>query len=296
MGRQLHRSNREEEFEHSSKFNDLTAIGNLDSATDPIGYHTNSNWLFDFFIPYRYVLIRRTAMVPFVAIIGDGMGNVLDELSEGAKWRLMVEAAKRGAKKDGYEMNRLPGRGLSNVWEMKKAGVTLVTSIRTTRDRWIAFPPLAGGTRWKTLDDVQRVLVATVDSKDDPRDVSVYMFDAGEVRERFNASYAARIGGGHVVRDNYGMWVALDQKPAGNPSNVGSGLADKYKPIAVYSISSLIESGAGGEAWDSDIAVPPEEAAGLEPDEPPLTIADAKRRLARAFGVDPANIKIIVEA
>jgi hypothetical protein len=30
--------------------------------------------------------------------------------------------------------------------------------------------------------------------------------------------------------------------------------------------------------------------------EAPLTIADAKRRLAAALGVDPANIKITVEA
>jgi hypothetical protein len=33
-----------------------------------------------------------------------------------------------------------------------------------------------------------------------------------------------------------------------------------------------------------------------EDDEPPLTIPEAKRRLARFLGVDPSNIKITVEA
>jgi hypothetical protein len=221
------------------------------------------------------------------------------ELSEGAKWRLMVDAAKRGAVDGGYEMTRLPGRGLSNVWELRKNGLMFTTSIRTTRDRWIAFPPLNGGKKWKTLDDVQRVLVATVDEKESPQKVLVYMFDATEVRERFDASHAARINAGHVVRDDYGMWVALDTRPAGHPSNVGSGLADKYRPIATYSIAALIESGAGRESWDSEVVAPPEESparAGAEPDEAPLTIAEAKRRLARTFGVNEANIKITVEA
>jgi hypothetical protein len=30
--------------------------------------------------------------------------------------------------------------------------------------------------------------------------------------------------------------------------------------------------------------------------EPPLTILEAKRRLAITFGVDPSNIKIVVDA
>ena len=42
---------------------------------------------------------------------------------------------------------------------------TWIASVRTTRDRWIAFPPLDGGTRWKTLDDVELVLVAAVDEE-----------------------------------------------------------------------------------------------------------------------------------
>ena len=38
----------------------------------------------------------------------------------------------------------------------------------------------------------------------DPRRIEVYLFDAGEVRQRFNANYAARVGAGLAVKDNFG--------------------------------------------------------------------------------------------
>jgi len=38
--------------------------------------------------------------------------------------------------------------------------------------------PLKGGTKWKTLDDVKMVVVADVDSKDNPQKIEVYIFPA----------------------------------------------------------------------------------------------------------------------
>ena len=82
-------------------------------------------------------------------------------------------------------MQRRPGRGLSNIFEVTKDGTNTTACIRTTRDRWFAFPPLAGATRWKTLDDVENVIVAAVNSKENPEKVEVYIFPADEVRRRF---------------------------------------------------------------------------------------------------------------
>jgi hypothetical protein len=62
--------------------------------------------------------------------------------------------AVEGAKKAGYALKRQPGRGLSNTWEVTKDGEAKIASVRTTRDRWIAFPPLDGGPagkRWMML-------------------------------------------------------------------------------------------------------------------------------------------------
>src|ERR1700752_68561 len=125
-----------------------------------------------------------------------------DGLPSVDRW-LMVEAAKRGAKDAAYTLTRVPGRGLSNVWYMEKPGEQRQqASIRTTLDRGIAFPPLKGGTEWKTLDDVAMVVVAAVDSKENPQRIEVYIIPANDVRKHFDEAYAARTKAGHAIKDD----------------------------------------------------------------------------------------------
>lgn len=168
------------------------------------------------------------------------MKNRLKEMGQSAAWHLMVRGAIKGAEQAGYLLKRQPGRGLSNTYEVTKDGKTKVASVRTTQDRWIAFPPLDKGTRWKTLDDVELVLVSAVDNRENPQNVDVYLFPADEVRKRFDASYAARIKQGHTVRDDYGMWVMLDKGDNEVPSQVGHSLALDYPAIARFSIDELL--------------------------------------------------------
>jgi hypothetical protein len=222
------------------------------------------------------------------------MTNRLKEMGETASWRLLVSAAIEGAKRNGYALKRQPGRGLSNTWEVTKDGETKIASVRTTRDRWIAFPPLEEGKRWKTLDDVDLVLVAAVDDSKNPQNVDVYLFPADVVRDRFNASYAARLENGHTVRDNYGMWVMLDAGDAQVPSQVGAGLAAEYPAIARFTINEL-----EAEAVVTDTAT---EASAMEPDDTEgatpafATVADvlagARTEIARLTGMSPSAIKL----
>jgi hypothetical protein len=165
--------------------------------------------------------------------------NRLKDMGETASWRLMVNAALAGAKAVGYSMKRQPGRGLSNTYEMTKDGKTQVVSVRTTRDRYIAFPPLDGGKKWKTLDSADLVLVSAVDDPAAPQSVDVYLFPAEEVRRRFDSNYAARIENGHTVRENFGMWVMIDQGDDTIISQVGHSLAVDYPAIAHFSIDEL---------------------------------------------------------
>lgn len=219
------------------------------------------------------------------------MTNRLKKIGETASWRLMVSAAVEGAKKCGYAMRRQPGRGLSNTWLVSKRGETKVASIRTTRDRWIAFPPLDNGTRWKTLDDVELVIVSAVDDRENPQNVDVYLFPADAVRQRFAASYAARIKNAHTVRDNYGMWLKLDAADADVPGQVGAGLAVEYPAIARFSIDEL----------ESRMAVATERAAVEAPTdirEAPAfaTVGDvltwARSEIARLSGMASDAIKL----
>lgn len=170
-------------------------------------------------------------------------------MGETASWRLMVRAALEGAKAAGYTMKRQPGRGLSNTYEMTKDGKTQIASVRTTRDRFIAFPPLDGGTKWKTLDTADLVLVSAVNDPANPQIADVYLFPGDEVRKRFDANYAARIKNGHTVRDDFGMWVMIDKGDDEIISQVGHSLAVDYPAISHFSIDELeasVESGVKG--------------------------------------------------
>ncbi|MGA7196989.1 hypothetical protein [Roseiarcus sp.] len=228
------------------------------------------------------------------------MANRLNGLSETHKWHLMVEAAKRGAKEHGYELERIPGRGLSNIWTITKGGKTQRAAIRTTRDRWIAFPPLAKGTKWKTLDEVDAVIVASVDSKEEPETVEVFIFPADEVRKRFGEAYAARKQAGRVIRDNYGMWVALhypERISRSAPNAIGSGIADEHKPIAVYSIEKLLAENSdrlAAASEDDEVAEALERAEASEPHF--TTIAQvmtwAREQVAEIAGVRVEAVKL----
>ena len=220
------------------------------------------------------------------------MANLLNGLSETVKWRLLVDAAKKAVEAQGYSLARVPGRGLSNIWNITKGGKTELASIRTTRDRYIAFPPLKGGTKWKTLDDVQTVIVATVDSKSNPEKIEVYIFPAGDVRKRFNAAYADRLKDGQTNKDNFGMWVGLDLDNRGIAASVGTGIIDHYKPAAVYSISDLLAANPREETVGEEF-----EDVLKQPEQPGMsTIAEvmswARDHVAQLAGVQIEAVKL----
>lgn len=211
-----------------------------------------------------------------------------DQMDASAKWHALVGAARAAEEKTGSSMTRLPGRGLSNMFRLERDGKTHIASVRTTNDRWFAFNPKEGG-GWKTLDDVEVVLVAAVDDPHSPQNIEVYRFPASEVRERFDASLHARLAAGWVKKD-YAMWLALDEQKSDTPSAVGSGLAGKYKPIAVFPIGDMGDEPAAGEV-DPEPPPSPEEQHAV-----PTTIAavlqGARERIAELAGVPVELVRL----
>jgi len=209
-----------------------------------------------------------------------------------SEWQFLVDAAKRGLEGEGYSLTRVPGRGLSNVWTIERDGRAQSASIRTTRNRSIAFPPLSGGTKWKTLDDVDLVVVASVDSQDNPGNVEIYIFPATEVRARFNAAYSARKKAGQTIRDDFGMWVGLDVDDRGIPSSVGSGLAGTFRPVATYSFEML--KGDKVIAAANSTPVLPSSAASQPPSLTSIAdvLAWTRQRLADIAGVRAEAVKL----
>lgn len=208
------------------------------------------------------------------------MTNGFENSSE--SWAIFNQAAKRALEEAGFNVERLPGRGRSNLWKIERDGEAVITSVRTSQDRFVAFPPLNDGANWKTLDEAERVVISTVDDPKTPNNIEVYLFDAAEVRQRFDASYQARRDAGHSIKNDFGMWLAIDVDDRDTPAAIGSGLVEGHPPIATFSIDELRPAAGVSEAVTHSKSESPLA---------PVTIADV---LARARG-DIASIAGVSE-
>lgn len=216
----------------------------------------------------------------------------MDDLTNSQTRNLLIEAAKRAAREQGYTMKRLPGRGLASIWTMEKNGKPLTACIRTTQDRWYAFPPLEGGARFKTLDDVEMVFVSAVDSKEGPTEAQVYLFKASEVRKRFVQAYKARTENNERGQpDNYGMWVNLDVDTRDTVSAIGSGIAKAFPAIATYPLAELMGSAADASTEEADDALESDTAT-PEFNSISDVMSFARENIARLAKVAPELVKL----
>lgn len=210
-------------------------------------------------------------------------------LSPQESWQMLNSAVTRALTEAGYEINRVPGRGRSNVHLISKGGKTQVASVRTSRDRWIAYPPLDKGKRWKTLDDSDVVIIAAVDDENSPSNVEVYQMTKDVVRKAFDKAYTEKIKTGRVVTNNFGMWISLDNIESRGDA-AAAGLLNGTKPMATYSIFDLLMEDNGGS--ESEIA----DDTGADADPGPATIAEAlaiaRGHIATLAGVSPEAVKL----
>jgi hypothetical protein len=189
-------------------------------------------------------------------------------------------------RQEGWKIERIPGIGKSSVRRITKGGKSRKVSIRTSQDRWIAFPRNQTDNGWITLSDVDVVLAVSVDDSDDPKFAQVHMIEGNEMRQRFDRAYKARKAAGRSIPLGRGVWVPLYHPDRTDPvTDVGGGAGLEHPPIARVPL--------GPSLPDSDVFAETEEADSRDK---PLTIAEAKRRLAMTFGVEPSSIKITVEA
>lgn len=203
-------------------------------------------------------------------------------------------------KKLGYRVERIPRAGKGSLRRLVKDGVTKTVTIRTSQDAWIAFPRNADDTGWSTLEDADLVVAASLTAKDSDR-ANFHLFDANDIRARFDRALAARKRANHVIPAERGIWISLYHEEATDPvSMVGAGAGLDRKSLLAEDVLVELSDGDLREK-DEEVAVPPPPRPPLalampspSPEEP-LTIPEAKRRLALAFGVDSSAIKITVE-
>ncbi len=214
------------------------------------------------------------------------MTNVASTVEINRIRKLLVKSAYAVLDAQGWKVSRVKGR----VLRITKNGKSKLAAIRTSRDTWIAFARSDDDAAWVTLSDVDVVVASSVDDPENPKFAQVHMFDAGEVRERFDRAYAARKAADHSIPLGRGVWVSLYRDEATIPvQRVGAGIGNIHPPIARVQLDAV-----GISAPVAPQAANP--TTHHSDDIEPLTIAQAKARLARSLGVDPANIKITVEA
>jgi hypothetical protein len=213
------------------------------------------------------------------------MTNVFATPEKGERRDRLFEIGIEALKAQGWAVDRVPGLGKSSVRRIKKDSEEKLVAIRTTQDRWIAFPRTGDDSGWLTLDDVDAVVAVSVDDKEQPKFALVHLFEQTDIKTRFDRAYAARLAAGRSIPIGRGVWLSLyDRESVDVATLVGAGAGLASPPIARAPLKRE-------EFGIESIASPT-----LTTDEAPLTIAEAKRRLARTFGVDPSSIKITVEA
>jgi len=215
------------------------------------------------------------------------MGNIFGSPEKCNRKSLLFEIGLETLREQGWTIERVP-MGKSSVRRITKDGTSKIVSIRTTQDTWIAFPRDKSDTSWVTLGDVEAVVAVSVDDPVNPKFAQVYMIDGEEMRDRFDRAYKARLKAGHSIPVGRGVWVSLYHDEDSTPSHVGGGAGNVHKAIKRVPLKA--------EVLASAVVVNESSEASYENKEAPLTLQDAKRRLATTLGVDPSNIKIIIDA
>lgn len=212
--------------------------------------------------------------------------------------KLLFLAGVSTLQKEGWTVDKIPKFGKSSVRRITKGRDSQIVSIRTTQDQFIAFPRNDTDSAWVTLSEVDAVVAVSVD--DSRKFAQVHMIDGDEMRDRFDRTYAARRAAGHTLPLGRGVWLPLYLPDAESPpAQVGGGAGLAHPPIARV---PLPPPGARSvTSLDVEGSDEPDDGDDLNVDEPdsdsvPITIGEAKRRLALSLGVDPSSIKITVEA
>lgn len=214
------------------------------------------------------------------------MANIFGSPQKGNTKNRLFEIGLQTLQEQGWTIERVP-LGKSSVRRITKNGVRKIVSIRTTQDTSIAFPRDRSDTSWVTLKDVDAVVAVSVDDRENPKFAKVHMIDGEEMRDRFDRAYKARLKAGHRIPVGRGVWLPLYIEDDSAPSHVGGGAGIAHPAIKIVPLKAKELPPAIKKSDDTSHD---------EDKEPPMTIQDAKRRLAVTLGIDPSNIKISIDA
>lgn len=211
--------------------------------------------------------------------------------------RFLRLTAIKKLQEQGYKVERIPKAGKGSLRRITRGDESKIVTIRTSQDAWIAFPRNHTDTGWSTLEDADLVLAASLAEKGGTT-ANFHLMDADDIRARFDRARQARLDAHHVMPAERGIWISLYNEEAKDPvSMVGAGAGLKFQPFA-SNIPVIIEEERHDveDEGDSEEDGADAQVVNSVPSAAPLTITEAKERLAATFGVSPSAIKITIEA
>ncbi len=167
----------------------------------------------------------------------------------------LFQAAVEALERQGWKVERIARSGKPSVRRIIKGTIAKTVSIRTSQDTWIAFPRNPTDDGWATLAEVNYVVAATVDDRDNPRFAQVHMIEGDEMRARFDRAYAARKRAGYTMPIGRGIWLSLYDKESDQPvTHVGAGAGPNHPAIARMPLAA--EKADKASARDQDLRLP----------------------------------------
>jgi hypothetical protein len=190
---------------------------------------------------------------------------------------------------EGFSSERVKGIG---KWSIRRlthriTGESEVVCIRTSQTTWLGFHWSTKNSNWEELAGVDAVFAVSVDNEDAPQWINVHHIPAKEIASRLNRLKVAKEERG-LSLDGKVLWISLYDTDAADPVKfVGAGAGLSFAPIHRIPFSRQL-----------DVTLPKADALiALQPNvEVPLTIPDAKKKLAASLGVPEDRIRIFIEA
>jgi len=215
------------------------------------------------------------------------MTNVSSTPEELSLRNRLFQVAEEALEQQGWKIEQIARSGKASVRRITRGKDHKTASIRTWQATWIAFARRSKDDAWATLGDVDLGVAAGVDDQANPQFAQVHLVPGEEMRHRLDRADAARKQAGYTLPVGRGVWLSLYEKEAASPVTlVGGGIGLDHPPIAKVPLSGQ-EIDALAEEPDAQPNATPAAAA-------PMTIAEAKRGLARSFGVSEDAIEITI--
>ena len=174
---------------------------------------------------------------------------------------------------DGWRVEKIAGERNMSVRMITKRSKRYVAAIRTTQDTYFGF-----GVEGLKIEDVEFVVVSSVDNKDHSKFALVHLFPKNEVQKRFDLHKAARIKHGHGGGVGLNMnWVPL-YHTSSRLQDIGGGIGNDIPPFARVPLDARTGAGSTAEATSNKVEVDA-----------------ARERIARAAKVAVEAVKITID-